>query len=526
MWHRLSLRTRILLGYGLGLLVMAGLVGFLILRMEQIQSQIAEINATTAEEAELGAQLAARSAQVQQHVDRYLQQPQQANRAAVQLALSSFAQTLEQHDQGAASAAQGARIRDLADRLERYRQAFVAIDSLIGRQSLHLAAVNQNISLASSLLNRYMLDRFETNTRDQLALLQSAQSNLQAANVAAGRTLAEQRSDLADLALTSLRLSQTRLQDLNRAQESDINLQSASDWTSQAISATIELAGSVNQLSTMRSGDLAERSGELQRSADAIAQGALGSLTGATERLEQRLRVAEQAAGIALLLTLAGALAAGAWLASTFTRPLNRLAAATERINHGELDHRVDVRDRGEIGRLAHSFNQMTSTLRRQRDEVAAQQAAMAERNRELEQALEQVQRANAEREALASTIRQISVPIIPILKHVLVVPLVGEIDHERMQVLTRRLLEGVASQRARLAILDITGVSMLDEAVAQALLRAAAAVELLGARALLAGIRPEVAQALVASDIDLRRFDVTADLRAAVELALRAERP
>lgn len=101
---------------------------------------------------------------------------------------------------------------------------------------------------------------------------------------------------------------------------------------------------------------------------------------------------------------------------------------------------------------------------------------------------------------------------------------MVGEIDRERMEVLDAPwLLEGVTSQRARSAILDITGVPMIDEAVAQALARRRR--RSCWARALLAGIRPGRRRRCV-SNIDLRRFDVTADLRAAVELVLRGERP
>ena len=131
-------------------------------------------------------------------------------------------------------------------------------------------------------------------------------------------------------------------------------------------------------------------------------------------------------------------------------------------------------------------------------------------------------QRATAEREALATTVRTLSVPIIPILKHVLVVPLVGELELDRAHIFTQRLLEGVTNQRARLAIIDITGVAMLDPAVVRWLLNTAAALRLLGAQTMLAGVNPEVAQALVASGADLSGLDVAPDLRAAVALAMR----
>jgi len=218
--------------------------------------------------------------------------------------------------------------------------------------------------------------------------------------------------------------------------------------------------------------------------------------------------------GFALLL--------GLRLARALTRPLDTLLAATERIAQGNYQQAVASREGGEFGKLMTAFERMRVTLGQQRAEVEQQQAAMVSRNNELEQALTQLQRATAEREALATTVRTLSVPIIPILKHVLVVPLVGELELDRAHIFTQRLLEGVTNQRARLAIIDITGVAMLDPAVVRWLLNTAAALRLLGAQTMLAGVNPEVAQALVASGADLSGLDVAPDLRAAVALAMR----
>lgn len=114
--------------------------------------------------------------------------------------------------------------------------------------------------------------------------------------------------------------------------------------------------------------------------------------------------------------------------------------------------------------------------------------------------------RAAAERDALQQQIieaqqlalRELSTPLIPLADGVVVMPLVGTIDRGRAQQILETLLDGVAQQRARAAILDITGVRTVDEQVAQALLQAAQAVRLLGASVILTGIRAEVAQALV----------------------------
>jgi rsbT co-antagonist protein RsbR len=132
---------------------------------------------------------------------------------------------------------------------------------------------------------------------------------------------------------------------------------------------------------------------------------------------------------------------------------------------------------------------------------------------------------ATAAREALVVAVRASSVPVVPILEGVIVLPLVGEIDAERAEVLTQRLLDGVTTQRARIVILDITGVPFVDAALAAWVVRAATAGELLGARCVLVGVSPEVAQALVMSGADLGRLVTRADLRAGVEYAMAARR-
>jgi rsbT co-antagonist protein RsbR len=124
-----------------------------------------------------------------------------------------------------------------------------------------------------------------------------------------------------------------------------------------------------------------------------------------------------------------------------------------------------------------------------------------------------ELRRAEAEREAIQArllaaqeqTIRELSTPMIPLDAGVLVVPLVGRIDRVRAAALLEHLLAGVAERRATTAILDITGVPVVDADVAAALVHAAHAVRLLGARALLTGVRPEVATTLVDLGVDLR---------------------
>ena len=115
---------------------------------------------------------------------------------------------------------------------------------------------------------------------------------------------------------------------------------------------------------------------------------------------------------------------------------------------------------------------------------------------------------------------------MIPISDDVVVMPLIGTMDSRRAQQVLETVLEGVASSHARVAILDITGVAVVDTQVANALMRAAQAVKLLGAQVILTGIRPEVAQTLVGLGVDLNGIVTQATLQSGIAFAMRqAER-
>jgi anti-anti-sigma factor len=123
-----------------------------------------------------------------------------------------------------------------------------------------------------------------------------------------------------------------------------------------------------------------------------------------------------------------------------------------------------------------------------------------------------------AQREVL----RELSTPLIPITDEVVIMPLIGTIDSVRAQLVMETLLDGVARQQARLVILDITGVPVVDSQVAQALIRAAQAVKLLGVRVMLTGIQPQIAQTLVHLGVDLSGIQTQSSLQAGIAAALR----
>jgi PAS domain S-box-containing protein len=120
--------------------------------------------------------------------------------------------------------------------------------------------------------------------------------------------------------------------------------------------------------------------------------------------------------------------------------------------------------------------------------------------------------------------LRELSTPLVPIADGVVAMPLVGTINSERAQQIIETLLEGISERHAETAILDITGVKVVDTYAAQALVRAAQAAGLLGARVVITGIQSDVAQSLVQIGADLSRIVTRSDLQAGIAYALRAK--
>lgn len=118
--------------------------------------------------------------------------------------------------------------------------------------------------------------------------------------------------------------------------------------------------------------------------------------------------------------------------------------------------------------------------------------------------------------------IRDLSSPIIPILNGIIVMPLIGQIDSQRARDIMQALLAGVSQHRARVVIIDITGVANVDTAVAEYLNRTVKAAALKGAQAIITGISPAVAETIVSMGIDWRHLDTLRDLQTGLLAALK----
>ncbi|HXF57421.1 MAG TPA: STAS domain-containing protein [Actinomycetota bacterium] len=123
---------------------------------------------------------------------------------------------------------------------------------------------------------------------------------------------------------------------------------------------------------------------------------------------------------------------------------------------------------------------------------------------------------------AQQEAIRELSTPVLPVREGLIILPLVGAIDSTRAQQITERLLRGIEAHRARLVVLDITGVPAVDSAVANHLLQTVRAARLMGATVVVTGMSAANAQTLVRIGVDLSGLNTVGDLRGGLEEADR----
>ncbi|RFU67881.1 RsbT co-antagonist protein RsbRA [Bacillus sp. V59.32b] len=118
--------------------------------------------------------------------------------------------------------------------------------------------------------------------------------------------------------------------------------------------------------------------------------------------------------------------------------------------------------------------------------------------------------------------LQELSAPLIPVLEGITVMPLVGTIDTERAKQIMENLLHGTVKHRSEVVLIDITGVPVVDTMVAHHIIQAAEAVRLVGAKCMLCGIRPEIAQTIVNLGINLNEIDTKNSLKKGIEAALQ----
>jgi len=117
--------------------------------------------------------------------------------------------------------------------------------------------------------------------------------------------------------------------------------------------------------------------------------------------------------------------------------------------------------------------------------------------------------------------LQELSAPLIPVFDGITIMPLVGTIDTQRAKHIMENLLQGVVKHRSEVVLIDITGVPVVDTMVAHHIIQAVQAVRLVGAKSMIVGIRPEIAQTIVNLGIKLDQFETKNTLKKGMEKAL-----
>jgi len=192
-------------------------------------------------------------------------------------------------------------------------------------------------------------------------------------------------------------------------------------------------------------------------------------------------------------------------LASDLLENISHLLDVLLRVGAGESVEQLELHypETHPVGALTASLNEMIRSLSEAR--------AQAERySRELQEKLDAI-------EAQAAAIADLSTPILEVWDGVLCMPIVGIMDSGRTADMARMLLSTIIQTKARLVVLDITGIHVMDTQAVDHFLRTARAVRLLGARCVLSGVHPNVSQTIVHMGMDLHGIERHRSMRDAL---------
>jgi rsbT co-antagonist protein RsbR len=193
-------------------------------------------------------------------------------------------------------------------------------------------------------------------------------------------------------------------------------------------------------------------------------------------------------------------------LAELMLERISAILLVVADVGAGDYEARLksDLPDDHPISALYQGLNTMIDSLSREQGKATAYQ-----RDLEVKLATIEVQRA---------AIRELSTPIIEIWEGVLCLPVVGVLDSTRSAEMTEALLSAITEKQAECAIIDITGIQVMDTGTADHFLRMARAVRLLGAECLLTGINPAIAQTIIHMGVDLSGVTTHRTMRTALQ--------
>jgi rsbT co-antagonist protein RsbR len=193
-------------------------------------------------------------------------------------------------------------------------------------------------------------------------------------------------------------------------------------------------------------------------------------------------------------------------VAQTILERVADILIVVANVGSGDYDARLqtDLADDHPLSILYEGINTMVASL-----EAAQKRSVSYQKELEEKLAMIEVQRA---------AIKELSTPIIEVWEGILCLPVVGVLDSTRSAEMTEALLVSIVEKKAQCAIIDITGIQVMDTGTADHFLRMARAVRLLGANCVLTGINPGIAQTIVHMGVDLSGIVTHRSLRNALQ--------
>jgi rsbT co-antagonist protein RsbR len=195
-----------------------------------------------------------------------------------------------------------------------------------------------------------------------------------------------------------------------------------------------------------------------------------------------------------------------------------QVVRALEKLQRGETIY-DEYQGTGPDGQLTWTASRNYPIIRDQQvvgvlsivSDITSQKQSEVERVRLQQEVIEAQQRAIAE----------LSTPVIPIMDRIIVMPLIGSIDSLRARDITRNLLAGIQQHRAKIVILDVTGVSIMDTGIVNHLNKTIQAARLKGAQTIVTGMSDAVAEAIVDLGIDWSGVTTLSNLQTGLIMAL-----
>ncbi len=226
-----------------------------------------------------------------------------------------------------------------------------------------------------------------------------------------------------------------------------------------------------------------------------------------------------------LLVVLLLATAVVARLLQVSVRKNLRVAALADELqeSHSHLERRVQEA----TAELQKSHDQMELRVKEATAELQeaydGMEQQVEERTAEARHAAEEAEKAREEIAAQAEIMMEMSTPVIKLWNGVVLTPLIGILDTDRSAQMTERVLDAIVENEARVVILDVTGVAVIDTSVARHIISTVDAARILGAEVIITGFSPEAAQTLSQLGVDFKSLRTRGSLAAGLREAMHA---